>query len=128
MKTFYKVVTCEATGKLTSSAMKPESGLQVSYKFNEFVQPPAEALELGFGICVFDTLSAATEYASTWCNAVIYKCEVIPLENPRPRRLWVCDASLEVFNDLASLADLEPARWTEGTVLVAAVKLLEEVY
>lgn len=124
---YYKVVL-ERSEELVSTMMKKESGLQISYKVGEWVSPPAKALELGFGICVFDTLSAATEYASAWCNAVVYKCEVIPLENPRPRRLWVCDASLEVFNDLASLADLEPARWTEGTILVAAVKLLEEVY
>ena len=124
----YKVVTEE----LKSIFMREDSGLQIQYKIDEFVQPHESLLKLGYGLCVFGSLDEALEYHKIMTlddNLRIFKCEVQELSNPQPKRFPVSNDLKACFDAVINdkIPQDKKLNWFEGTILVSAVKLVEEI-
>lgn len=129
--TFYKITKND----LTSAIMREDRnhGLEVQYKIGEFVQPHESLLKLGYGLCVFGSLDEALEYYRILTvddDLRVFKCEVQELVNPQPNRFPISSGPIVCFDDVINDKISQYGHkisWFKGTILVGAVKLLEEV-
>ena len=95
---------------------------RVSYEIGKWTVPPEDADDKGYGLLVFSTLEDAeafTRYSPPGYRK-IFLCEVRGVYKNLPLRRY-SDSALP-WLEVISLGD-----WPSGTLMVSAVKLLEEV-
>jgi hypothetical protein len=97
-------------------------GLVVQYKVNEFVSAPKEALEKGYGLCVFPTLDAAKAFNF---GNLIFEVETTNQLPTLPLYGSIHTTTLTSIKQ--DSVQTKPYGWTENTVMVEAVKLIREV-
>jgi hypothetical protein len=127
---YYKVVSRNRTafGAFLLESAMVDGPPKVTYHINKWVSATAVAKEKGYGLFVFDSIEAATEFASRNRieSYVIYRCYVRGVHRQLPP--YLCNYNLcDYFYD-----DKPPMKscilsWPPGTVMVDRVKLIEEV-
>lgn len=76
---YYKVVN--RVNDKYFSAFISNPALQLEYSTYKFTEAKPELIELGYGICIFEDLSAAEEYRFNYGNA-IFTCEAVDVWTP----------------------------------------------
>jgi len=115
---YYKIVR-EWGKELESIVASPPT----NYKIGEWTVAPEEADELGYGLLVYDSEERAKE--ATFFNfEKLFTCEVRGIyPNLPPLHYW---GDTYPWRPDRRFRD-GPHPWPQGTVMVTAVKLLEEV-
>ena len=97
-------------------------GLVVQYKLDEFVYAPKEALEKGYGLCVFPTLDAAKAFNF---GNLIFEVETTNQLPTLPLYGSIHTTTLTSIKQ--DSVQTKRDGWAENTVMVEAVKLIREV-
>lgn len=115
---YYKV-----TNSKLESVWARGTDLGIQYKLNEFVYADPDVYKLGYGLCVFNDLTKAQNFACE--DDRIFECEIEDVVHGLlPVRLFVMDVCKQ---NVVNFTQPEILHWLSGTVLVRGVKLTKEL-
>lgn len=121
---FYKVVRVSREGSLVSAGLSNSSPNRLTYRPGKWTSAKAENRRLGYGICIFDTLSGAERYVQQTGLDSTYQVWLVEIRGlrkvPPPALFWA--DRLEVTKLLRGGSPGE-FPWPFGTVMAANIKL-----